>query len=150
MAIHTLKLRFIPRADPRLLAWYHSLSIEDKTKFKGHFGFLGSLLEVKPDKDMLESLITFWDPKTTVFRFREQELTPTLEEYASLLKLSIHNDPVQPNFKIGKTQVLDFLGINRDILAKEFLHFPMDFLISRYMTPGGFNKRDFYCEYEEW
>ena len=150
MEVHTLKLGFIPRADPRLLVWYHSLSIEDKTKFEGHFGFLGSLLEVKHDKDILESLITFWDPETAVFRFGEQELTPTLEEYAGLLKLPIRNDPVQPNFKIGKTQVSDFLGINRDILAKEFLRFPMDFLISRYMTPGGFNKRDFCCEQEEW
>ena len=150
MEVHTLKLGFIPRADPRLLVWYHSLSIEDKTKFEGHFGFLGSLLEVKHDKDILESLITFWDPETAVFRFGEQELTPTLEEYAGLLKLPIRNDPVQPNFKIGKTQVSDFLGINRDILEKEFLRFPMDFLISRYMTPGGFNKRDFCCEQEEW
>ena len=64
MAVHTLKLGLIPRADPRLLAWYYSLSIEDKTKFEGHFGFLGSLLKVKHDKDMLESLKNFWDPKS--------------------------------------------------------------------------------------
>ena len=71
MAVHTLKLSFIPRPDPRLLAWYHSLSIEDVTKFEGHFGFLGSLVEVKNDKGMLESLITFWDPEIAVFRFGE-------------------------------------------------------------------------------
>ena len=67
MEVHTLKLGFIPRADPWLLVWYHSLSIEDKTKFEGHFGFLGSLLEVKHDKDILESLITFWTQKLQYF-----------------------------------------------------------------------------------
>ena len=77
-----------------------------------------SLLQVKIDSHMLKSLVASWDPIVMVFRFGEQELTPTLEEYAGLLKLIISVDPVLPNFKPGKSRTADFLGMRRDILEK--------------------------------
>ena len=53
-----------------------------------------------------------------IFRFGEQELTPTLEEYTGMLKLTISGNPVLPNFKLGKSRTTDFLGMRRDILEK--------------------------------
>ena len=67
---------------------------------------------------MLESLVAFWDPTIMVFHFREQELTPTLEEYADLLKLTIAKDPILLNCKSNKNQTADFLGMKRDVLEK--------------------------------
>ena len=67
---------------------------------------------------MLESLVAFWDPTVMVFCFGEQELTPTLEKYAGLLKLTISCDPVLPNFKSSKSRIADFLGMRRDILER--------------------------------
>ena len=67
---------------------------------------------------MLKSLVAFWDPTVMVFRFGEPELTPTLEEYAGLLKLTIFGDPVLPNFKPSKSRTADFLGMRRDVLEK--------------------------------
>ena len=80
MTNQLLKLGFATKTDPRLSVWYHKLPPEDSVRFQRHFGFLGSLLQVKIDGHMLEPLVVFWDPTVMVFRFGEQELTPTLEE----------------------------------------------------------------------
>ena len=112
------KLGFATETDPQLSVWYHKLTVEASTRFQRYFGFLGSLLQVKVDSHMLELLVIFWDPIVMVFRFGEQELTPTLEEYAGLLKITISGDPVLPNFKPGKSRTTDFLGMRRDVLEK--------------------------------
>ena len=75
MTNQLLKLGFATETDPRLSVWYHKLSPEDSARFQNHFGFLGSLLQVKTDSHMLESLVAFWDPTVMVFHFGEQELT---------------------------------------------------------------------------
>ena len=89
-----------------------------------------------------------------VFRFGEQELTPTLEEYAGLLKLTISGDSVLPNFKPGKSRTADFLGIRRDILEKaaggDFSQYPISFLLDRFMDPEGLYMYPFSCSMSEW
>ena len=67
---------------------------------------------------MVETLVAFWNLTVMVFRFGEQELTLTLEEYAGLLKVTISKDPVLPNFKSSKNQMADFLGMRRNALEK--------------------------------
>ena len=148
------KLGFATETDSRLSVWYHKLSVEDSTRFQGYFGFLGSLLQVKVDSHMLESLVIFWDPTVRVFRFGEQELTPTLEEYAGLLKITISGDPVLPNFKPGKSRTADFLGMKRNVLEKavkgDFSRYPISFLLDRFMDPEGFYKHHFSCSLSKW
>ena len=103
---------------------------------------------------MLESLVAFWDPTVMVFRFGEQELTPTLEEYDGLLKLAISGDLVLPNFKSSKSRTTDFLGMRRDILEKavggDFSRYPISFLLDRLMGPEGFCRHPFSCSIAEW
>ena len=148
------KLGFATETDHRLSVWYHKLSVEGSARLQRHFGFLGSLLQVQVDSHMLESLIVFWDPTVMVFRFGEQELTPTLEEYAGLLKLTISGDPVLPNFKPGKSRTADFLGMKRDVLERavggDFSRYPISFLLDRFMDPEGFYKHHFSCSLSEW
>ena len=148
------KLGFDTETDPRLSVWYHKLSPEDSTRFQRHFGFLGSLLQVKTDGHMLESLVVFWDSTVMVFRFGEQEPTPTLEEYTALLKLTISGNPVLPNFKPGKSQTSNFLGMRRDILEKsirgDFSRYPISFLFDRFIDPKGFYRHPFSCSISEW
>ena len=67
---------------------------------------------------MLEFLVAFWDPTAMIFHFGKQEITQTLEEYAGLLKLTIAEDLVLPNFKSSKSKMEDFLGMRRDVLEK--------------------------------
>nr|XP_009801589.1 PREDICTED: uncharacterized protein LOC104247317 [Nicotiana sylvestris] len=35
---------------------------------------------IKPNRDLIEALVSFWDPANNVFRFKDCEMTPTLEE----------------------------------------------------------------------
>ena len=89
-----------------------------------------------------------------VFLFREQELTLTLEEYASLLKITISGDPALPNFKSSNNRTTDFLGIRRDILKKaiggDFSRYPIGFLLDRFIDPDGFYKHPFSCSLSDW
>ena len=84
-----------------------------------------------------------------VFRFGEQELTPTLEEYAGLLKLTISGNPVLSNFKSSKNRTADFLGMRMDVLEKavggDFSQYPISFLLDRFMDTEGFYRHPFSC-----
>ena len=84
-----------------------------------------------------------------VFRSEEQELTPTLEEYAGLLKLTIARFHILPNFKYSKNQTTDFLGMKRDTLKKavggDFSLYHIGFLLDKFMAPDGFYKYKFSC-----
>ena len=77
-----------------------------------------------------------------IFLFKEQELTSTLEEYVGWLKLPIPKKPVQSTFKAVKNRVSNFLGIRKNTLIEalggDFLRYPIDFLIDRFMTPDSY------------
>ena len=72
---------------PKLLRiWYNNMTDYEQGEVYKHLGFLRSLLNVEPRRDVIESLVQFWDPSNNVFRFSDFELTPTLEEIGRLLE----------------------------------------------------------------
>ena len=89
-----------------------------------------------------------------VFRFGEQELTPTLEEYAGLLKMTISKDHMLLNFKSSKNQIADFLGMRRDVLENaiggDFSRYPISFLLDKFKDPDGFYKHHFSYSLSDW
>jgi len=68
--------------------WWNDLEADSK-KIVGRVlrGFV-NLLNIKPRTDILEALISFWDPTRNVFRFVDFELSPTLEEVAGYAGLN--------------------------------------------------------------
>ncbi|KAL4363998.1 hypothetical protein GQ457_04G027510 [Hibiscus cannabinus] len=51
------------------------------------YGDIAYLLQVHVDKDLLRAMALFWNPLYNCFTFNREDLTPTVEEYASLLHL---------------------------------------------------------------
>ena len=54
-----------------------------------HIKPLLSLQHVKIDTALLHAAATFWGPKDHVFRFNSQELSPLIEEFATILGCSL-------------------------------------------------------------
>ncbi|GLT31818.1 hypothetical protein SLA2020_065270 [Shorea laevis] len=66
---------------------YHGWSAERRREFDRKFGHIGLILSATIDEAMLKAAIHFWDPRYRVFVFGEVDMTPTLEEYAALLRI---------------------------------------------------------------
>ena len=64
------------------------------------YGDIALLLLVKVDEQLLKAIILFWDPSYRCFTFNREDLTPTVEEYAALLRIS----PPNPNKVFWKNQ----------------------------------------------
>lgn len=58
-------------------------SIADPIGFRDRYGALISLLTVRMEEGLLQTLVQFYDPVYHCFTFPDYQLMPTLEEYAS-------------------------------------------------------------------
>ncbi|XP_070007984.1 uncharacterized protein LOC142165232 [Nicotiana tabacum] len=97
--------------------WWNDLGeVSRETVVKALGGLVG-LLNIKPMKDIIESLIPFWDPAHNVFHFTKFVLTPTLEEIAVYAGFSgnLRNQyPVAPR-TVTPHKFLDLLSISREV-----------------------------------
>ncbi|KAH0635947.1 hypothetical protein KY289_035862 [Solanum tuberosum] len=103
-------------------------------------------MEIDSRRDVIEALIPFWDPKNNVFQFSDFEMTPTLEEIASLMgkgssvrDADLHNKkPIIPK-NVDAKKFLDLSKINqieKDSLINGWVS--LDFLYERYRQKDGF------------
>ena len=59
--------------------------------FTAKYGDIALLLPIEIDEQLLKAIILFWDPSYRCFTFNHEDLTPTVEEYAALLRISPPN-----------------------------------------------------------
>ena len=71
-----------------LVAWWASFTPAERIQFESSFGGLANLLLVSVSPGFLEALVRYWIPTLSLFRFGYHEMTPTLEEYHFLLRMS--------------------------------------------------------------
>ncbi|PKI36091.1 hypothetical protein CRG98_043518 [Punica granatum] len=76
------------------------------------------------DWNFLEAAITFWNPDHGVFNIQGNELTPTIEEYHTLLGRTVSaNDIIKPNFCTTRpTLVSRLLGVRTSHLHAELAY----------------------------
>ena len=43
------------------------------------------------DEQLIKATISYWDPSYRCFTFNQEDMTPTIEEYATLLKIAPPN-----------------------------------------------------------
>nr|XP_033512612.1 uncharacterized protein LOC117277290 [Nicotiana tomentosiformis] len=70
----------VNHAPLQLQMWWYNLGKDGQDGVTKHLGALTDIMKVKPHDDLIEALVTFWDPVHNVFRFSNFKLTPTLEE----------------------------------------------------------------------
>ena len=62
-------------------------TITDPIGFKDRYGSLISLLTLRMEEGLLQTLVQFYDPLYHCFTFPDYQLMPTLEEYAQLINI---------------------------------------------------------------
>ncbi|KAG8498175.1 hypothetical protein CXB51_006645 [Gossypium anomalum] len=60
--------------------------------FAERYGDIANLIAINVDECLIQAMIRFWDPAYQCFTFNQEDMTPTIEEYAALLRV----DNVQP------------------------------------------------------
>ncbi|XP_060173399.1 uncharacterized protein LOC132604086 [Lycium barbarum] len=78
----SIPLQVVHEVPWKLWTWWNEMDVLEHTKIFKHMGFLTNIMKIDPRRDVIDALLSFWDPTKNVFRFSDFELTPTLEEIA--------------------------------------------------------------------
>ncbi|EOY18289.1 Uncharacterized protein TCM_042889 [Theobroma cacao] len=73
-----------------------------RDNFQNKYGHIAWLLYVPVDDQMLRAIVQFWDPSYRCFVFNKVDMTPTIEEYFSLLLID-HMQPDKIYWRAQKT-----------------------------------------------
>ena len=65
--------------------------VERQNAFTTKYGDIALLLPIEVDEQLLKAAISFWDPSYRCYTFNHKDLTPTVEEYTALLRISPPN-----------------------------------------------------------
>lgn len=76
-----------------------------------YLGQLSYLSDIEPNESIINALVQVWDPKHSVFRFGDYELTVTPEEIAGFLGLSLEGKSLIFPTTSSKKDFSDFTGL---------------------------------------
>ncbi|KAG8482801.1 hypothetical protein CXB51_024474 [Gossypium anomalum] len=65
--------------------------------FTERYGDIAHLISIRVDEQLIQAMVRFWDPAYQCFTFNQEDMTPTIEEYAALLRID--------NIQFGKIYV---------------------------------------------
>ncbi|KAG8496363.1 hypothetical protein CXB51_007616 [Gossypium anomalum] len=65
--------------------------------FTERYGDIAHLITIRVDEQLIQAMVRFWDPAYQCFTFNQEDMTPTIEEYAALLRID--------NVQFGKIYV---------------------------------------------
>ena len=77
----------------KLKAIWDCWTEERQNTFTAKYGDIALLLLIEVDEQLLKAIILFWDSSYRCFTFNQEDLTPTVEEYSALLRIS----PLNPD-----------------------------------------------------
>lgn len=97
-----------------LRPWLDSLEGIDWLNFRGHrLHALKHLRNIRIRPDLLHAAVRFWDSEVHVFRFRLQELCPTVEEFHAYLGSHESDEPIVPMIRASMKKLLKIkLGVS--------------------------------------
>ncbi|KAG8496456.1 hypothetical protein CXB51_009049 [Gossypium anomalum] len=61
---------------------------DTKGIFVERYGDIANLIAINVDKKLIQAMVRFWDPAYQCFTFNQEDMTPTIEEYAALLRIN--------------------------------------------------------------
>ena len=75
----------------KLKAIWDRWTEERRDAFTAKYDDIALLLPIEVDEQLLKAIILFWNPSYRCFTFNQEDLTPTVEEYTALLRISLPN-----------------------------------------------------------
>ncbi|KAG8480194.1 hypothetical protein CXB51_024932 [Gossypium anomalum] len=82
--------------------------------FTERYGDIAHLITIRVDEQLIQATVRFWDLAYQCFTFNQEDMTPTIEEYAALLRIDnvqfgkiYVNEPKQMTFKKKLVRLTD-------------------------------------------
>ncbi|XP_070055535.1 uncharacterized protein [Nicotiana tomentosiformis] len=136
----------VDEAPLQLQMWWYDLGEDGQKWVTKHLGALTDIIKIKPRDDLIEALVTFWDPVHNIFRFSDFELTPTLEEIAgySGFGRDLRNQELIFPRALSVHRFFDLLNISKQIRKTNVVKgcCSFYFLYSRFGQPNGFEMHE--------
>uniref|UniRef100_A0A1S3Z360 DUF7745 domain-containing protein n=1 Tax=Nicotiana tabacum TaxID=4097 RepID=A0A1S3Z360_TOBAC len=136
----------VDEAPLQLQMWWYDLGENGQKWVTKYLGALTDIMKIKPWDDLIEALVTFWDPVHNVFRFSDFELTPTLEEIAgySGFGRDLRNQELIFPRALSVHRFFDLLNISKQIRKTNVVEgcCSFYFLYSRFGKPNGFEMHE--------
>uniref|UniRef100_A0A1S3YRK6 DUF7745 domain-containing protein n=1 Tax=Nicotiana tabacum TaxID=4097 RepID=A0A1S3YRK6_TOBAC len=136
----------VDEAPLQLQMWWYDLGEDGQKWVTKHLGALTDIMKIKPRDDLIEALVTFWDPVHNVFRLSDFELTPTLEEIAgySGFGRDLRNQELIFPRALSVHRFFDLLNISKQIRKTNVDEgcCSFYFLYSRFGQPNGFEMHE--------
>ncbi|KAG8481276.1 hypothetical protein CXB51_026109 [Gossypium anomalum] len=80
-----------------LVQIWNQLDSDTRGIFTERYGDIAHLITIRVDEQLIQAMVRFWDPAYQCFTFNQEDMTPTIEEYAALLRID--------NVQFGKIYV---------------------------------------------
>ncbi|KAH0637927.1 hypothetical protein KY289_037842 [Solanum tuberosum] len=127
----------------QLWAWWNDMGLIEQDIIFKYLGFLTRIMQVEPKRDVIEALLSFWNPTNNVFYFSNFEMTPTLEEITGFTGFGVrlhHQRLIAPmGISINKFfQHLNICKVKEKSLDKGWIS--LQFLYDRYGREDRFKK----------
>ncbi|KAK4733627.1 hypothetical protein R3W88_007888 [Solanum pinnatisectum] len=122
----------------QLWAWWNDMGLLQQGIIFKYLGFLTRIMQVEPKRDVIEALLSFWDPTNNVFHFSNFEMTPTLEEIVGFtgFRVRLHH---QRGISINKFfQHLNICKVREESLDKGWIS--LQYWYDRYGREDKFKK----------
>ncbi|KAK4372927.1 hypothetical protein RND71_008311 [Anisodus tanguticus] len=74
------QIRMVSGIPDKLKVWWAYFDLGSQITIRRRLGCLVSLFDISPDQHLVRALIRFWDLDRVIFKFRDFEITSTLEE----------------------------------------------------------------------
>ncbi|MBA0606909.1 hypothetical protein Godav_019307 [Gossypium davidsonii] len=88
-----------------ILVFARELDSDTRGIFIEKYGDIAHLIAINVDKQLIQVMVRFWDPAYQCFTFNQEDMTPTIEEYFTLLRV----DNVQLNkIYVKKPKLMTF------------------------------------------
>ncbi|KAK4375224.1 hypothetical protein RND71_005901 [Anisodus tanguticus] len=138
----------------KLKVWWANFDLVSQMTIRRILGCLVSLFDISPDQHLVKTLIWFWDPDRVVFKFRDYEITHTLEEINYFTNLIYQGrGQIIPHNQSGK-KFLRYLGLKntKELRCFENNWVSSDYLYERYGRRDGYKliKKEFSYTPDHW
>ncbi|KAK4706651.1 hypothetical protein R3W88_033783 [Solanum pinnatisectum] len=151
---HFPNTQMVVKVNPTLKIWWRDIEKNRGLEANELLGGLTALISVEPDRYLIKALLKFWDTERLVFKFKDFELTPTIEEIGGFLGLPYKEQEMIVPHKPTPRSFLKQMGMrhNPDLLCLKEGWISLEFLYARFGDEEGYENfsREFACSSAKW
>ena len=151
---HFPNTQMVVKVNPILKTWWKDIQKNRELEANELLGGLTALISVESDRHLIKALLKFWYTERLVFKFKDFELTPTIEEVGGFLGLAYKEREMIVPHKPSPRSCLKQMGMchNPNLLCLKKGWISLEFLYSRFGDEEGHQNfhKEFACSSTKW